>query len=228
MRRFLVIVVPPLLLAVALTACCYAFAGATLPLYLCGLALGMVLAPPLVLAHDERTNRLLAAASAADGVGLVWLVTVFRSDVSFGQWLAAYVLLAGCVLAAAGIAAALSRAVGSLFASAAATLFSLAWLTWPVWLSAWVDHAAVVRAIGRFVPVHPLLGLNGVLAHLGVWGELPLMYQLTSLGQDVPYNLPASAAASTAAHALLGGALLLLAGDGGRRPAVDEPDGQPG
>ena len=225
---FATIAVPPFALLAALTTCCYLAAGATLPLYVGGVALALVLTPPLVLAHEQRVDRLLAAASIADGVGVVWLVATFRSDVTIAQWLAAYVLLAACVIAALGLAAALARVFGELFASALATLLALAWLAWPIWLSGWVDRPSVVDAIAWLVPAHPLLALNGLLVHLGVWGELPLMYQLTSLGQDVPYSLPGSVATCVAVHFLLGGALLLLSADRRRRAAVDEPDRQPG
>jgi hypothetical protein len=146
--------------------------------------------------------------------------------VTFAHWLGAYVLLSACVAAASGVAAALARATGELAASAVATALSLAWLAWPIWLSGSVDRPVVVRAIAWLIPVHPLLALNGLLSDLGVWGELPLMYQLTALGQDVPYSLPGSVATCVAMHFLLGGALLLLSGDRRSRAAVDEPDRQ--
>ena len=225
---FAAIAIPPFVLLATLTACCYLVAGATLPLYLGGVALALVLTAPLVLAHGQRVDRLLAAASIVDGVGVVWLVATFRSDVTFAQWLAAYVLLAACAIGVTGLAVALSRLVGELFASAITVLLALAWLAWPIWLSGWVDKPSVVDAIAWLVPAHPLLALNGLLVHLGVWGELPLMYQLTSLGQDVPYSLPESVAACVAVHFLLGGALMLLSADRRGRAAVDEPDRQPG
>ncbi len=228
-RQVLAVAVPPFALLCITTACCYVAAGPTLAMYLGGLALAMVLSPPLVLAYRARMNQLLAAASIIDGVGVVWLVAMFRTDLTFVQWLSAYVLLAACVIGAAGAAVALARfAMNDLFASAMVTVAVLAWLTWPIWLSAWIDQPSVVRAMDWLVPVHPLLALNGLLAHLGVWGELPVMYQLTSLGQDVPYSLPASVATCAALHFLLGGALLLVSVDRPRRPTVDEPARQPG
>jgi hypothetical protein len=137
------------------------------------------------------------------------------------------VLLAACALALTGLAAALARLTGYALAVAGTLLIAMAWLAWPVWLSAWVDAPRVAAAMNWLVPVHPLLSMNGLLAHLGVWGELPLMYQLTSLGQDVPYHLPASVAPCAALHFLLGGTLLLLVSDGNSRAAVDEPDRHP-
>jgi hypothetical protein len=168
---------------------------------------------------------VLAVASVIDGVGIVWLVALFRSDLTFGQWLAAYVLLAACAFGAAGAALGLARCLGDLFGSALTTVLAVVWMTWPIWLSAWIQHVAVVRAIDALVPFHPPLAMNGLLVHMGVWGEGPLMYQLTSLGQDVPYSLPSSIALCAGAHLLLGGALLLLSAVRKARPAVDEPDG---
>ncbi len=222
-RHVLLVAAPPFALLCIGTACCYFAAGPTLALYLGGLALAMVFTAPLVLAHRPLRNQLLAAASIIDGVGIVWLFAMFRTDLTFAQWLSAYVLLAACVLGVLGTAVALARfAMNELFASAMVTVAALAWLTWPIWLCAWIDQPSVVRAMDWLVPVHPLLALNGLLAHLGVWGELPLMYQLTSLGQDVPYSLPATVATCTAMHFLLGSVLLLLSTDRLRRPAVDD------
>src|SRR5687768_12572632 len=223
-NTFLAVALPPFLLLTLLTTCCYLAAGPTLGLYLGGVALAMTLTPQFVAAHRPPIERVLAIASLIDGVGIVWLIAMFRSDVAFGQWLTAYIVLAACAIVAAGLTLALARWIGALFASALTTAIALAWLTWPIWLSAWIEQPAVVRAMNWLVPLHPLLALNGLLAHLGVWGESPLMYQLTSLGQDVPYSLPNSIAMCAGAHVLLGGALLFLSATWKPRAAVDEPD----
>jgi hypothetical protein len=223
-RNFLAIALPPFVLSLVVTIACYIAAGLGLGLYLGGIALGMVLASPLVLAHRQRIEQLIAIASVVDGVGVVWLVAMFRSDVTFAQWLAAYVLLAACVLAAMGVAIALERLIGAVSASAVTITATLAWLAWPIWLSAWIDAPAVVRVIDWLVPIHPLLAMNGLFQNLGIWGEWPIMYQLTSLGQDVPYSFPSSVAFGAAFHFLLGGALILAVARRDDRPAVDEPD----
>ena len=158
------------------------------------------------MAYRSSIEQLIAAASLVDGVAVVWLVAMFRSEVTFAQWLSAYVLLAACTIAVTGLAGMLVRLIGRHeIAAACVVLLAMCWLTWPIWLSAWIDHPAVVRAINGLVAVHPLLAINGLLVHLGVWGEWPMMYKLTSLGQDVPYSLPASVAASATFHFLLGG-----------------------
>jgi hypothetical protein len=223
-RSFLTIALPPFVVSLVVTIACYIAAGLGLGLYLGGIALGMALAPPLALAYRQRIEQLIAVASIVDGVGAVWLVAMFRSDVTFTQWLAAYVLLAACVLAAMGIAVALERLIGAVSAAATAIIVTLAWLAWPIWLSAWISSSAVVRAIDWLVPIHPLLAMNGLFQNLDIWGEWPIMYQFTSLGQDVPYSFPSSVAFSAAFHFLLGGALIFTVGRGNDRPAVDEPD----
>ena len=223
-RRFLAVALPPFLLLAVLTACCYLAAGPTLGLHIGGLALAMTLTPQFVAAHRAPIERVLAIASLIDGVGIVWLIAMFRSDVTFGQWLAAYVLLATCAIGAAGVTLALAHLIGALFASALSTVIALAWLTWPIWLSAWIEQPGLARVMNWLVPLHPLLALNGLLPHLGVWGESPLMYQLTSLGQDIPYSLPNSIAFCAGAHLLLGSALLLVSAARKPRASVDEPD----
>jgi hypothetical protein len=223
-RSFLTIALPPFVLSLVVTIACYIAAGSGLGLYLGGLSLGIALAPPLVLAYRKRIEQLIAIASIVDGVGFVWLVAMFRSDVTFAQWLAAYVLLAACVVATMGVAVALERMVGTVSAAAVTITAMLAWLAWPIWLSAWIDSPTVVRAIDWLVPIHPLLAMNGLFQNLGIWGEWPIMYQLTSLGQDLPYTFPPSVAFSAAFHFLLGGALILAVGRRNDRPAVNEPD----
>ncbi|MGB7159379.1 MAG: hypothetical protein WBD40_15030 [Tepidisphaeraceae bacterium] len=229
-RRFAIVALPPFILAVAATLACYLAAGTGLMLYLGGIALAMLLTPPLVLAYRDSLERLLVAASIVDGVGLVWFVAMLRSETMFAQWLGAYILAAGCVFAMTGLALGLSRLLrNDVLASALCVVIALAWLTWPVWLSAWVDRPGVERLIAWLVPVHPLLAANGLLSHLGVWGEQRLMYQLTSLGQDVPYQFPATVVPATLAHALVGGALLLVARRGRHvGAAIDVPNRQAG
>ena len=174
-RSFLTIALPPFVLSLVVAMSCYIAAGSGLGLFLGGIALGMVLAPPLVLAYRQRIEQLIVVASIVDGVGVVWLVAMFRSDVTFAQWLAAYVLIAACVLAAMGVAVALERLIGAISASAATITVSLAWLTWPIWLSVWINSSAVVHAIDWLVPIHPLLAMNGLFQSLGIWGEWPIM-----------------------------------------------------
>ena len=223
-RSLSAVVLPPLLLALVLTAACYVVSGPLLGTFFGGVLVATFLAPPLVLWRDDARARVMIAASIIDGVAIVWLLAVVTRQIAFRHWLAAYVLLTAYVAALCGIAIALKRARFSDVASAAVTMtLALAWLTWPVWLS----RGLTPEAASWLVPAHPPLALNGLLLHLGVWGEGRVAYRLTNLGQDVPYQLPATIVPALLLHALLGGGLLLLAH---RRngAAIDIPDGDPG
>ena len=221
--KLLITVLVPLLLALVFTAACYLAAGPSLGLFIGGVFVATLLAAPLVMWRDSAFDRAMIAMSVVDGVAIVWLVAVFTSAATFAQWLAAYVLLAAYVTALVGIAIALGRArFGDVASSAITVGISLAWLTWPVWLSPWLTTSMA----GWLVPAHPLLALNGLLMHLGVWGEGRLAYRLTNLGQDVPYHLPPTVLPAIALHALFGGGLLLLSWRRGRAgAAIDVPDG---
>ena len=218
-RDVLVVAIPPFVLSVALTIACYVAADASLGLFFGGTLVATLVAPPIVLAHEMLARRAFAYAGVVDGVGLVWLVAALRSETTVGEWLACYVLLAAFVLAVAGFALMLQRLrVNAFFASAAAVVTGLLWLTWPVWLSPWLAGDRGAAVVAWLAPAHPLLAINGVLLHLGAWGEQQLAYHLTNLGQHVPYRLPATALPAIVAHALVGAALVLL---GARRSDDD-------
>jgi len=223
LRSLLAVALAPLFLAFAFTCAVYLATGPSLGLFIGGVFVATLLAPPLVLWRDEMIDGVIVAMSIVDGVAVVWLVAVFTTETTFFEWLAAYVVLAAYVTALEGIVVALRRVrFGDVAASAVTVTLALAWLTWPVWLSPWATQSTV----RWLVRVHPLFALNGLLIHLGVWGEGGLAYELTTLGQDVPYHLPATVHRAIVLHMLLGGMLLLLA-SGHRRTgaAVDVPDG---
>jgi hypothetical protein len=56
---------------------------------------------------------------------------------------------------------------------------------------------------------HPIFTLNSIFPSLGVWTQQRLMYQLTPLGQDVPYRLPTSIWPCVLLHGVIGLCLLL-------------------
>ena len=74
------------------------------------------------------------------------------------------------------------------------------WLAWPIWISPWVTEDLT----DRFVPVHPLLAINGAMVQMGYWQQSRLMYHLTNLGQDVHAVPPDTAYASIVTHAVIG------------------------
>ena len=87
-------------------------------------------------------------------------------------------------------------------------LLGTAWLTWPVWLSAWLPGKdAFVEWLG---PLNPLLAVNAALKHLGLWDEQRLAYRLTALVRDVTYAPPKGVRGSVLFHSTVGAALCLV------------------
>jgi hypothetical protein len=178
-------------------------AGDTLGFWFAGIAIVAILVPPLAARHDTPFDALLAAGSVIDGVGVVWLASVFFTATTSLQWLAAYVLLAAFGLALLGLVLALRHGTGATVAAGITVLLAIAWLTWPVWLSPWLAGSRGALVAAWLVPAHPLFALNRIFVELGMWTQQPLMYRLTSLGQDVPMSLPASVWPSVVTHAAI-------------------------
>src|SRR5439155_25739186 len=77
-------------------------------------------------------------------------------------------------------------------AAAIVVSMAIAWLTWPIWLSAWIHQGLSPAAIQRLVDLHPGLVLNGILTATPPWTEQAIAYHLTALNQDIPIDLPHS------------------------------------
>jgi hypothetical protein len=171
-----------------------------------------------VLAHEESPlAQALAVAGVVLGVLPVWLyaaVSAYPPGQPFataGDALRCLLVLATYALALAGMAAALSRVprMPAALASFITMLVGTAWLTWPVWLSAWLPGKDdFVAWLG---PLNPLLAVNAALKHLGLWDEQRLAYRLTALVRDVTYAPPPGVRWSVLFHASLGAALFLVA-----------------
>jgi hypothetical protein len=205
--------VRPLTIAAAIARTCaiglYLVTGTTLGLFFGGPVIVALLLPPLVLMRDKFAHRGLLASAVNDSVGVVWLAAVFTPHVSFVQWLLSYLLLAAFSFA---LWATTSLLVGlrmpRLLASAASTIAGMLWLSCPIWLS----RIAPERILTTLLPAHPLLALNSVLKHLGIWPEQPIAYiNLLNLGQDVTYQLPDSVLPGIFAHLIAGGVMLAIA-----------------
>lgn len=181
--------------------------GATLGMFFAGMILAAMLAPFAAMLRDDWPGRLMSAGGVCDGVALVWLVAVVGGHVSLLQWLSCYVLLVTFAFAAASVAW-LFRAIrlNAILSSSLATACALAWLSAPIWMSPNVSAAALQRMAGA----HPLLAINGVIAHLGVWTEQPIMYRMSRLGQDVAYQFP-NAWLVALAHAIIATVLISAA-----------------
>jgi hypothetical protein len=188
---------------------CYLVAGATLGLFFGGMAMAVLLLPPLTLVARSTLHRLLLASAVCDGIAIVWIASLFDWTVSFMQLLQCYVLLAAWCGSLAGLTCALAEPITpdrpdesttDVVPSAIVVLLGFIWLTCPIWLPA----STGVR-IDSIISFHPLFAINGVLTHLGLWTQQPIAYRyLFTLGQDVPYTLPTSILPSVTVHLVVG------------------------
>lgn len=191
----------PLLVSLAAGLWCWWAAGAALGLFLGATLLTALYVPGLVLAEDGW-GRWLVAASAAAGMAIIWAMATFATDVSQWEWLRCTIVLAAFIWAVAGMSSLLAAAhIPKPIAAGGTVLVALLWLTWPVWLS----HALTQERVNWLVPADPVLAINAVLQHLGVWDRAPLAYsRLTVLNQDVAYRLPRSIWPALLVHLLIG------------------------
>jgi hypothetical protein len=203
--------------AAGMVACATAAGAGSLGFFLGAMAMLAISIPPLVAGQERLIDRLLAAGGAADGVAAGAIFAVFAGACSWGQWLQVYVLaIAWAAMLMAFVHLLIEVRVNRWAAAGMAVLFSFAWLLWPIWLS-----PVLTAALANWLtPCHPLFAMNAVVRHLGLWSEQAgVVYHLTSLNQDIPHRLPASAWPAIAAHLLLAAMLLLLSRLLRRQPA---------
>jgi hypothetical protein len=164
--------------------------------------------PPLAARHRRPRDMFITAAALI--VPCLLLTSPLRS-------VQAALIAVAVITAQLGLLLILRRVIFGSLAAPLTTIVTLAWLAWPIWLSHWLTP----RTVNLFAPVHPLLALNRVFIDLGIWTQAPLMYQLTALGQDVPYGLPATILPCVGIHTLMGASLGMLAW--WLRPAESSP-----
>ena len=220
-------------------------AGETLGLFLGGLAAATLLVPGLSLIEPTWRRRLAVAGGAWVGIAIVCLTAVLSRDVEvlrepghpavdglvlFTEWLAAMAVILAYALALAGLAAALRRTGLAAVGSAALTVaIASAWLTWPIWMAPWLKGASGQRIVAVLVPAHPLFAINGALweRYSVPWAQHRLAYQLTNIGDDIPYTMPKNILPAVATHAGCGCILMFLAViKPRRRPAIRPPTSQ--
>jgi hypothetical protein len=189
----------PFAIAAAATGLCYAAAGETLGFYLGAVMAVTLLLPVMVAAEARLRDVMIVGGTMIAAVAIGWLLSALGPNLSFVQWLACSLLLAAYALALLG----LTRSTAAWMA----TLLGVAWLTWPVWTSPFLN----ITLARLLTPAHPMLTINAVLFDHGAWLEQPLMYRYSALGQDVPYALPQSIWPCVIVHALIG---LILLGPG--------------
>lgn len=210
---------PSLVLSIGATLWCWWGAGAGLGLLLAAPMLATLYFPLLVAAERGR-DRIASTTGAILGIAIVWAIATNSMDVSLGQWLRCTLVLAAVVIALSGIVTLLTMLpITWPVAALLTTLVSLLWLTWPVWLS----HVLTQQRVDLLVPAHPLLAINGVVAHLGSWDRMPIAYRsLTVLNQDIPYHLPRSVWPAVLAHLAIGTPGLILSVRSTRRQLTQE------
>jgi hypothetical protein len=206
----------------ATIACCVACwwaAGFSLGLFFGGLFIATFLLPAAVL-EQPGIGRIIAGFFAIIlSITGAWMLAVVKTADTIGQLLQTVIVLLCFGFVIAGVALMLRRLrMPSIFAAAVAIILGLAWLSWPVWLSAPLvrnDMEGVVRAL---VAVHPPLVINGILTGEPAWTEHSVAYHLSDLNQDVAIDLPRNCAACAALHGTFG--LILLAIALVRRPVL--------
>jgi hypothetical protein len=213
MRRAMKGAAPGLVIAGSLAVLCLIQSGASLSTFICGLVIVVAMVPAMTLARRNWTSRLIASGSVTDSIAITWLVLVFVSPISFWQWLGAYVAMLAFALALSGVAMMLaSLRLDRVIAATVTSILGFAWLSWPVWLSPHLQGETGVRVAGALVFAHPIFALNALLSPpLEIWTHMPVMYRLTTLGQDLAYQLPGGIAWCIAIHGFIGATGLFIA-----------------
>lgn len=200
------------LLCVAAGLAGYALAGPSLGLFFWGFFLLTFFIPAAVLAARDTKEALIRIGVITAAVAIVWLIAVWQTPDTLAQWaqlvlvLAAYGLLIGMIALLAA-----RTHMGFPLANGLAVLLGLAWLCWPLWFLPYLAKFGVGTA-NFMVDIHPPLVANGILVGESPWTEKSLAYQLTSLNQDVPVELPKHGWLCIAVHGGLGMVILLAFG----------------
>jgi hypothetical protein len=173
-----------------------ASAGAPLGIAIGSIAFAAVVVPPLLAAARDTLNAIAVAVAGAVGA------TIMSPGVHSLVLLAVLLALAGLVRAL------LLARVHAALAGAIVTVIAFAWLSWPIWLS---HHFA--GSVSLLVAPHPIFAINATLSSPDTpdWTHLPLMYRLTSLGQDVPFAMPTSVWPCALAHLAIAAVALTAA-----------------
>src|SRR4051812_42118501 len=157
--RVITALAAPLVLASILMLAVLCVCGISLSFILAGPIIAAMLVPPLSLAPQRKFDSIISAGTIADVIGCVRLVAVIKHAITFPQWLQCYLVLLAFVAALWAMTITLERIkLDRIFASAIVIVLSLFWLTWPIWLSTWLNESLV----NWLVPAHPMMALNGI------------------------------------------------------------------
>jgi hypothetical protein len=200
-------------------AACWWAAGTSLGLFFGGLFVATFLIPAAILGQKKLNWAITGLAATVGPVAVVWLIAALKTSDTIEQWIEVTIVLLAYALAVAGVAVLLAGCkLPEIIAAAMAIVIGLAWLTWPVWLSATLEKHASNAAVEKMVKIHPPLVINGILTSEPAWTEMSLAYHLTNLNQDVPIRLPSSVIGCAAVHGIVGIGLWTAAYGIARKP----------
>ena len=175
---------------IARGVCCYFIAGNSLDLFIGSAILCVLITPPLSAFAGRLPGAVLISFGIAVGCGSAWLIPVFSHAITIQQWITCVGVNLTLLLEIAMVVRLLILLrIPPTASSALVLLLAIGWLTWPIWLSNWLSGSQLRLSIA----LHPLFVMNHMVDHLGIWTEQQRAYSLTSLGQDVQYQLPTSA-----------------------------------
>jgi hypothetical protein len=186
---------PPLLISTICALVSYLTLGPTLAAFLAGLIVVTLLAPMLTLADETALHRALAFTAVITPIAIMWAVPVFQTIVLPGEWFLCVLVLSAYAAALAGLAALFERLrFSAVAASAIVVVLGLVWLSWPIWLAPWLTGPSAEQRVARLVSAHPLFAISSALARPfpNPWAEYDIAYRLTNIGDDIPYELPAT------------------------------------
>jgi hypothetical protein len=205
-------------IAVVAQTLCFLLVGVNAGLFFGGVLFATLLIPPMTLTERRFVDRMMIAWVVNDAIALVWMIGIFTSPLTTGQWVLAYIVLFAWSSAMLGVACLVERGLrgNAIVASALVVALALMWLTCPIWLArAMPAHPGLAH---RIVSIHPLMAINGAVKEFGLWTERPIAYRkLMTLGQDLPTGLPTSILPATIVHLLLGICCVAASRGAGRR-----------
>jgi len=182
----------PFFCALVTAGAAYCAAGPSLGLIIGGYLAVALLVPPFVASQDCIKKRIASSAAIVAGVATAWLTLLGSNRASAIEWIEVTLVLGASAILLTAIAS-LCRRVGLSIAVTAAicTSLSIAWIAWPLWLSAPMSNGTLSStAVAWLLRFHPILLSNGILTFTPPWTEQTIAYQLSILNQDVPINLP--------------------------------------
>jgi hypothetical protein len=166
--------------------------GRNLGLFFAGLVLASILGPLLVVSEATLLGRVSLLIGIVAAIAIVWLSCIFNDVITLWEWSRATLVLLIYTFAIAGVAALLQRIR---IPPAAVVILSLAWLSWPIWLApALGRRESAERTVGVLVAANPTFAMQGALfqSFPVPWAQYRIAYQLTNIGDDIPYEMPAS------------------------------------